>query len=179
MADGGGVCSLVELVGIRLHTKELGEKLALFRTGVGSGGFGLFFGAKGLNAVEVAGDLANGALQAVDHAADTIEDGGFLFEGIEAGIPEFGFGVAEAIETPGIGGELFDELMLDGVMGMPGVFELCDESCEFLGIFAGNDERFGMDAVFDGVQANGGFSFRRGRPGGKERIGAIGGYLCW
>jgi hypothetical protein len=117
---------------------------------------------------EVAGDLSNGALEAVGHAADAVEYGGFLFECIEPGVPESGFGVAEAIETPGIGGELVEELLLDGAVGTPGFFELCDESLEFFGILAGDNERFGMDAVFEGVQATGGFSFGRGRPMGES-----------
>jgi len=174
---------LVQCVASCLKTFEVGRKLALFRRVAASdclgGLFGFFLGAEGLQAVEVAGDLADGALQAVDHAADAVEYGGFLFERIETGIPEFGFGVAEAIETPGIGGELFEELLLDGAERTPDDFELCDESTEFLGIFAGDDERFGMDTVFESVQANGSFPFRRGRPFREERISAIGGYLCW
>ena len=125
----------------------------------GLGGFGFRLGAEGLKTVEVAGGLADGTLEAVDHAVDAVENGGFPFEGVDAGVPEFRFGVEEAIETPGVGGELVDVLTLDNVEGSPGVLEFGGESVEFSGIFAGDEERLGVDPVFEGVQANGGFPF--------------------
>jgi hypothetical protein len=105
-----------------LKTFEVGRRLALFRRIPASGDFAgnalsFLFGAEGLHALEFARDLADGALEAVDHAADAIEEGGFLFESIETGVPHLRFGVAEAIETLGIGGELVDALLLGGVLG--------------------------------------------------------------
>ena len=68
---------------------------------------GLFgFDAKGDGADEVAGGLANGALEAGD-----------AFEVFGAG-PELGFGVEEAVEPPGARREHVDELALDRVLGM-------------------------------------------------------------
>jgi hypothetical protein len=75
---------------------------------------------EGLEALEFAGDLPDRALEAVDHAADAVEDGGFLFEGIDAAVPDFRFGVEKAIETPGVGGELVDALLLGSGLGAPG-----------------------------------------------------------
>jgi hypothetical protein len=109
------------LVGIRLQAQELGQKLALFRRGLRSGGFGFVFGVESLEALEFAGDLANGALEPVDHAADSVEDGGLLFEGIDPAVPHFRFGVEQAVETPGVGGELVDALLLGGGLRAPGV----------------------------------------------------------
>ena len=154
---------------------EFGGKLASFRHGGerGLGGCGFGFGTEGLEAVEVAGDLANGALEAVDHASDAVEDGGFPFDGVDAGVPEFGFSVTKSVETPGVGSELVDELALYAVEGPPSGLELGGESFEFGGIFAGNDEGLGVYPVFDGVQANGGFALRRGRPGRVLRISAV------
>jgi hypothetical protein len=111
----------------------------------GFGGlFGLVrgFGAEGLEAVEVAGGLADGALDAVDHAADTVERAGDAFKGLAVG-PELSFGVAETIETPGISSELVDELALDDVKWAPDGLEVCDESFEFSGIFARGWEGIG------------------------------------
>ena len=99
----------------------MGQKLALFRRGLGSGRFGFVFCLEGLKALEFAGDLANGALEAVDHPADAVEDGGFLFEGVDTAVPYFRFGVEKAIETPGVGGELVDALLLGGGLRAPGV----------------------------------------------------------
>ena len=119
--------------------------MASFRHGGerGLGGCGFRLGAEGLEAIEVAGDLANGPLEAVDHASDAVEDGGLAFQGVDAGVPEFGFVVAESIETPGVGRELVDELALDVVEGSPGFLEFGGESIEFGGIFAGDDEGLG------------------------------------
>ena len=124
---------------------ELRGELASFRHGGerGLGGCGFRLGAEGLEAIEVAGDLANGPLEAVDHASDAVEDGGLAFQGVDAGVPEFGFVVAESIETPGVGRELVDELALDVVEGSPGFLEFGGESVEFGGIFAGDDEGLG------------------------------------
>jgi hypothetical protein len=161
---------------IALFALERSGKLASFRHGCesGLGGFGFRFGAEGLETVEVAGGLADGALEAVDHAADAVENGGFPLQGIDTGVPKFGFGIEEPIETPGVRGELVYELALDAVEGSPSGLEFRGEGFEFSGIFAGDDERLGVDAVFEGVQANGCSAFERGRPGGMLRISAIG-----
>jgi len=157
----------------------------LFRR-VGGGELQVQFDAEALETVEFFGDLANGALEPVNHSADAIEEGGFAFEGIaqggsvlHGGGPDFGFGILEAVEAPKVHDELVDALLLGSVLGIAGVLLELFERFEFLGIFAGNDERLGMNAVFDGVVANGGFPFGRGRSGGQERIGAICDYLCW
>ena len=177
---------LLQIVKIRVATPDVGEELALFRRVGGSGELRVRFDAEGLEAVEFLGDLANGALEAVDHAADAVEEGGFTFERIaeggsilHGGGPDFGFGILETVEAPEVHDELVDALLLGSVPGTTGVLLKLLEGFEFLGIFAGDDERFGMDAVFDGVQANGGFPFGRGRSGREERIGAICCYLCW
>ena len=158
----------------------------MFRRVGGGGELHIYFDAEGLETVEFPGDLANGGFEAMYHAADPVEEGGFAFESIaeggsvfHGGFPDLGFGILEAIETPQVHNELVDALLLGGVLGLAGVLLKLLESFEFLGIFAGNDERLGMNAVFNSVVANGGFCLGRGRPGGQERIGAISGYLCW
>jgi hypothetical protein len=104
-----------------------GGKLASFRHFGPSGLGGLFgFDALGDQADEVAGGLADGTLEAVDHAADAVEGPGDAFEVFGAG-PELSFGVV-------------DELALDSVLGIPGVLEVGDESVEFSGIFAGDED---------------------------------------
>jgi hypothetical protein len=160
---------------ICLFALELSGELALFRHFGARGLFGFVggFAAEGLEAVEVAGGLTDGALDAIDHAADTVEGAGDAFEIFGIG-PEFSFSVQKAIQTPGTGGELVDVLALDDVEGAPDVLQLCGESVEFGGIFAGNDEGLGVDPIFQGVQANGVAAFGRGRPGGALRISAIG-----
>ena len=105
---------------ICLIALELGGELALFRR-FGARGFFRFgggFAAEGLEAVEVAGGLTDGALDPIDHAADAVEREGDAFEIFSVG-PEFSFGVAETVETPGTGGELVDVLALDDVERPP------------------------------------------------------------
>jgi len=176
----------LQIVKIRFAADHLSEGLALFRRVGSRGEFRFHLGAGGLEALEFFGDLANGALEAVDHSADAVEQWGLGFEGIAQGgsilhrsVPDLSFGILKTVETPKGGGELVDALLLGHLLGTPCVQLKFFEGFEFLGIFAGNDERLGMNAVFDSVVANGGFRLGRGRPGGQERIGAIGVYLGW
>ena len=61
-----------------------------------------------------------------DQADEVAEGPGDAFEVFGAG-PELSFGVV-------------DELALDSVLGIPGVLEVGDESVEFSGIFAGDED---------------------------------------
>ena len=156
----------------------------MFRRIGGGGELHVQFDAEGLEAIEFFGDLANGGFEAMDHATDAVEERGLSFEDsaqggsvFHGGVPDLRFGILKTVESPEVHDKLVDTLLFGSVLGVAGVLLKLFESFEFLGIFAGNDERFGMNAVFDGVVANGGFCLGRGRSGGQERIGAIGGYL--
>ena len=61
-----------------------------------------------------------------DQADEVAEGPGDAFEVFGAG-PELSFGVV-------------DELALDSVLGIPGALEVGDESVEFSGIFAGDED---------------------------------------
>jgi hypothetical protein len=72
--------------------------------------------------------LANSGFEAMDHATDAVEEGGFRFEDIAQGgsilhgvVPDLSFGILEAVETPKGGGELVDALLLGHLLGTPGV----------------------------------------------------------
>jgi hypothetical protein len=123
-------CLLLQIVKIRSAAFDFREELALFRR-VGSRGYAggaVRSDAGGLEALEFLGDLADGALEAVDHAADAVEERGFCFEGIaqrgsffHGGGPDLRFGILETVETPKGGGELIDALLLGSVLRTLGV----------------------------------------------------------
>ena len=53
------------------------------------------------------------------------------------------------------------------------------ESGVFVGIFAGDDGGFGVEAVLQGVEAGGGLALGGAGSGGEERVGAVSCDLCW
>ena len=47
------------------------------------------------------------------------------------------------------------------------------------GVFAGDDDGGGIDAVFQGIEAGSGLALDGAGSGGLQRVGAIGGDLGW
>ena len=163
-----------------------GFKLALFRNGLlwprefgnwfkRNGLFSGFGGlASGLEALKVerglvigsldAGDLAIEAGQAFVIAAVGVAefgagivaaDGAAAFNGTG---PDLGFGGTETAESPGILEQMVDEFAFGSVGRLPAVGELFGEGAELIGVFAGDDDGSGVDAGFEGVEADGGFA---------------------
>ena len=56
---------------------------------------------------------------------------------------------------------------------------VADEGVVLGGIFAGEDEGFGVEAVFESVEAGSGLALGGAGSGRFERVGAIGGDLSW
>jgi len=153
----------------------------------GGGFFGL---AGGLEALEVerglvvgplnAGDLAVEAGQAFVIAAVGVAefgagivaaDGAAAFDGTG---PNLGFGGAETAEAPGVFEQMVDEFAFGSVGRLPAVGELLGEGAELVGVFAGDDDGGGVDAGFEGIEADGFFAVVGRGSGGFLRISSIG-----
>ena len=91
--------------------------------------------------------------------------GGFEFWGHPFGsfeqevAQEVGFHVGQAVHAPVCGGHGVDDAGFHGGLGLELVEVVLDEGLEFLGGFAGEEELFGEQAVFDGVLCGSGFTF--------------------
>jgi hypothetical protein len=91
--------------------------------------------------------------------------------------PELGFGGAEAAFEP----LPVDEVVEEGAgfrgSGMVALVVLVDELLEVGELFGGEDERFGVDAGFEGVHGGGGLACDRGGAGRFLGVTTIGFYL--
>ena len=63
---------------------------------------------------------------------------------------------------------------LGGRLGVVLVEVVCGERFIFGGVFAGDDDGGGVDAVFQGIEAGGGLALGGAGSGGLQRVGAIG-----
>ena len=95
----------------------------------------------------------------------------------EDGAVEVGLDALEAAFVPVGADEGIDVEVLVGGLGMVGVVIGFGEFPVFGGIFAGEDEARGVEAMFEGVEAAGGFARFGARSGGFERVGSVGGDL--
>jgi hypothetical protein len=86
----------------------------------------------------------------------------------DALVPVAGLDADDAAEAPLGFGEGADEAVFDGALGLESGFELADESEVVFGIFGGEDNVFGIEAVFDGVSGGGGLA-----PGGSGAGAAL------
>src|SRR6266446_9455056 len=105
-------------------------------------------------------DQVEGAIPAI-----VIFDQAFVFVLVEGG-----FHALHPQPAPGGHGDLGDEDFLGGGGGLVFGVEPVDEGVELGGIFAGQDEGFGIQAVFEAVETNGRASFGRGRARGVLRV---------
>jgi hypothetical protein len=99
-----------------------------------------------------------------------------LFVG-EAEFEEAGFDAAAAGEAPLSYDHLVDEGGFEGTGGLEVVEEGVAEFVEGLLVFDENDGVFGDEAVFEGIEANGGFAFGGFGAGAELGIAAVGGAL--
>jgi hypothetical protein len=79
----------------------------------------------------------------------------------------------EPAEEPGVTDDGVDEVAGFGCRGVEAIVILAGEGFEVFGAFAGNDERFGINAGFEGVAGGGAFAFGgdgSGRPLGVPTI---------
>jgi hypothetical protein len=91
---------------------------------------------------------------------------------------EVGLDALEAALLP-VGAEHdIDVEGLGGGLGMEVAVVVGDESVVVGGIFAADDDRGGIDAVFQGIEAGGGLALGGAGSGGLLRVGAIGVELC-
>ncbi len=74
------------------------------------------------------------------------------------GFPGASFEFAEAAHAPEVLGELVDQDFFDGVSGLVLVAESGAEMIELGGVFAGQDELLGVEAVLEGVLRRTAFS---------------------
>jgi hypothetical protein len=79
------------------------------------------------------------------------------------------------LQTPEDGGELVEELLLEGIGGVEGLAEFFEEDVVGDGTFVGGEGGLGAEAVFEGVL--GGFLFAAGGfgAGGFGGVAAVGG----
>jgi hypothetical protein len=158
--------------------------------------------AGGLEALELVEGAVEGALDAGFVAAEGFEDAGcgtgvpaedvgeFVcvdeavvvgFEVLlvvdEAEIEEAGFDGAAAGEAPLGHDDLVDEGGFEGAGGLEVIEEGVEEFVEGLFVFAVDDGVFGGEAVFEGIEANGGLAFGGFGAGAELGIAAIGGAL--
>ena len=153
--------------------------------GAFGGGFG--FGA---GAAEFVIGAVPGAFEGGDLALDADEEfgGGRLGEkgggeGVagrfgEEGVVEVGLDDLEAALVP-IGAEHgIDVEGFGGGLGAVLVEVMGDEGLVIGGVFAGDDDGFGVDAMLQGVEAGGGLALDGAGSGGLLRVGAIRVDLC-
>src|SRR6266581_2583667 len=100
--------------------------------------------------------------------AIVIFDQAFVFVLVERG-----FHALNPQSTPGGHGDLGDEEFLGGGGGLVFGVEPVEQGVELGGIFAGQDEGFGVQAVFEAVQTNGGAAFGRGRARAVLRVETV------
>src|SRR6266567_9046488 len=86
---------------------------------------------------------------------------------------EGGFHALNAQPAPGGHGDLGDEEFLGGGGGLVFGVEPVKQSFEIGGIFAGQDESFGVQAVFEAVQTDGCAAFGRGRARAVLRVETV------
>jgi hypothetical protein len=158
--------------------------------------------AGGLEALKFVEGAVEGALDADLIAAEGAEDAGggtgiaaedvgqFVFVGEavvidfevllvvdEAEFEETGFEFATAGEAPLGGDDLADEGGFEGADGLEVVEEGVAEIVEGLFVFAEDHGVFGAEAVFEGIEADGGLAFGGFGAGAELGIAAIGGDL--
>ena len=165
--------------------------------GDGSYGFGGSGGRRGLGGETVGTEGAQGvesavigaiggdesALQAVEDAlaaGEGVAEHDFLVEALpfpgllEFDLPELRLDFAQAAEEPVGGDQGIDEDALFGSGGLEAFVVAGGESIEGGGVFATNDERFGVDAGLQGVLRRGSLAFSGARAGGLSGIATVG-----
>jgi hypothetical protein len=90
---------------------------------------------------------------------------------------DFGIDSAKAAEQPLVVDEGVDEEAFFGGGGPETVVIFGGEKFEGRGVFAADDLGFGVNAGFQGIEADDGFAFDGARTGGVLRVEAIGLYL--
>ena len=155
--------------------------------------------AAGAAAAELLGGAQDGAIQAGFVALEAGQDAfraavgvglgdeGETADQVEGAIPaivvlgvffvfvlvEGSFHALNAQPAPGGHGDLGDEDFLGGGGGLVFGVEPVEQGVELGGIFAGQDEGFGIQAVFEAVQTNGGAAFGRGRARAVLRVETV------
>ena len=113
----------------------------------------------------------------VGESARTGVEGGGIFVAGElrhAEAEQAGFKGAHAAQAPGGHGHLLDEKGFRGSGGLVFGEEGVEQFLEFRGIFVGEDGGLGGEAVAEGVERDGGATFRSARAGGELGIATIG-----
>ena len=155
--------------------------------------------AAGAAAAELLGGAQDGAVQAGFVALEAGQDAfraavgvalgdeGEAADWVEGAIPaivvlgvffvfvlvEGGFHALNPRSTPGGHGDLGDEDFLCRGGGLVFGVEPVKQSFEIGGIFAGQDEGFGVQAVLEAVETDGGAAFGRGRARGVLRVKTV------
>jgi hypothetical protein len=91
-----------------------------------------------------------------------------------AELVELGFGFVGSLQTPEDGGELVEELFLEGVGGVEGFAELFEEDVVGGGTFVGEERGLGAEAVLEGVLGGVFFAARGFGAGGFGGVAAVG-----
>jgi len=132
---------------------------------------------------EVVAEVAFGGIDASLEVAELLMDegvglsiviGAVVGSTVEPNVPDVSFDFGEAAEVPGVADDVGDEGVLFGRSGEEAVEVGIAEGVEVGGVFAEEGGGFGEDAVFDGVEADGGFACggaRSGRFGGVAAVG--------
>ena len=94
------------------------------------------------------------------------------------GVVEVGLDNLEAALVPIGADHGVDVEGFGGGLGVVLVHVFSDKGVVIGGVFAGDDDGFGVDAVLQGVEAGGGLALGGAGSGGLLRVGAIGGDLC-
>ena len=88
---------------------------------------------------------------------------------------ELVFGFVGALQAPEEGGELVEEVELEGVLGVEGFFEFFDEDVVGGGAFGFEAWGLGAEAVFEGVLGGVFFAVGSARAGRFFGVAAVGG----
>ncbi len=116
------------------------------------------------------------AADALALLAGGVEDLGVADEPV---LPELGFDEAETADEPLVVDDGVDEVALAGGRGAEMGVVLGGELGEGGGVFATDDEGFGMQAGLEGVHAGAGFAGLGAGAGGELGVAAIGGEWLW
>lgn len=89
-------------------------------------------------------------------------------------VDHFGVDAGETGEEPGVADDVVEEGALQGGGGLVVTIEGFGELGELVGIFAGDDGGFGVDAGLERVQARDGLALDGAWAGGFRRVAAVG-----
>jgi hypothetical protein len=131
----------------------------------------------GLDAAADAGECVGVVYEDLAHGGDFAEEG--LVDAFALRFVAFGLDAGHAAHGPEVLHKHFDQGGFGGSGGLVLLEVIGGELFESGGVFAHDDLGLGVDAVLEGVEADGGFALGGAGAGGLLRVGAVGGDLAF